>query len=89
MRSTKASAALERLKRRSGNQDYSMARSADGLFHLLEYGEDGEAKRLSPSMEQDDFVAYLNGLGPQPEPKRVSKHDLALEKQIRHSKEKG
>jgi hypothetical protein len=86
MRSTKASAALERLKRRSGKDDYSMARSADGLFYLIEYSDSGDAKRLSPSMEQEDFVAYLNGLGPQPEPKKVSKHDVALEKQIARRK---
>jgi hypothetical protein len=89
MRSTKASAALERLKRRSGNQDYSMARSADGLFYLIEYADDGEAKRLSPSMEQDDFVAYLNGLGPQPEPKKLGKNDAAFEKQLERMKGKG
>jgi hypothetical protein len=35
MRSTRASAALERLKRRSGDSRYSMVRQADGLFYLV------------------------------------------------------
>lgn len=83
MRSTKASAALERLKRRSGNPDYSMARSADGLFYLIEYTDSGDAKRLSPSMEQEDFVTYLNAQGPQEQPKKLGKNDAAFEKQLR------
>ncbi|RZA33383.1 MAG: hypothetical protein EOP92_21205, partial [Lysobacteraceae bacterium] len=35
-RSTRASAAVERLKRRTGNSAYSMARTGDGLFYLSE-----------------------------------------------------
>jgi hypothetical protein len=61
LRSTRASAAVERLKKRSGNAGYSMA--------------------LCAPLELDDFVAFVNSLGPQVE-KRVSKHDIAFEKQL-------
>jgi hypothetical protein len=81
MRSTKASAAVERLKRRSGNAHYSMVRTGDGLFYLAEMQESGTLEKLSNALEQDDFVAYVNGFGPQ-QPKRVSKLDVAFEKQL-------
>jgi hypothetical protein len=81
MRSTKASAAVERLKRRSGNAQYSMVRTGDGLFYLAEMQETGTLEKLSDAFEQDDFVAYVNSFGPQ-QPKRVSKLDVAFEKQL-------
>lgn len=84
MRSTRASAAVERLKRRSGNNDFSMVRSADGLFHLTLFTDNGDMERLSPSLEQDEFVAFVNAFGPQ-EVKRVSKLDVAFEKQLKGS----
>jgi hypothetical protein len=77
-RSTRASSAVERLKRRSGQTGYSMARTGDGLFYL---SEAPGAPPLCAPLELDDFVAFVNGLGPQ-EVKRVSKHDLAFEKQL-------
>ena len=82
MRSTRASAAVDRLKRRSGNNDFSMVRSADGLFHLTVFTDNGDMERLSPSLEQDEFVAFVNAFGPQ-EVKRVSKLDVAFEKQLK------
>jgi hypothetical protein len=81
MRSTKASAAVERLKRRSGNERYSMVRTGNGLFYLAEMQETGTLVKLSDAFEQDDFVAYVNGLGPQ-QAKRVSKLDVAFEQQL-------
>jgi hypothetical protein len=77
-RSTRASAAVERLKTRSGNAGYSMARTGDGLFFL---SERPGAPPLCAPLELDQFVAFVNGLGPQVE-KRVSKHDIAFEKQL-------
>lgn len=77
-RSTRASAAVERLKKRTGNPGYSMARTGEGLFFL---SERPGAPPLCAPLELDDFVAFVNKLGPQEE-KRVSKHDLALEKQL-------
>jgi hypothetical protein len=81
MRSTKASSAVERLKRRSGNTHYSMVRTGDGLFYLAEMQESGTLQKISDAFEQDDFVAYVNALGPQ-QPKRISKLDQAFEKQL-------
>jgi len=77
-RSTRASAAVERLKRRSGVTSYSMARTGDGHFFL---SEKPGAPPLCAPLELDDFVAFVNGLGPQ-EVKRVSKHDVEFEKQL-------
>jgi hypothetical protein len=77
-RSTRASAAVERLKKRTGNAGYSMARTGDGLFFL---SEAPGAPPLSPPLEMDDFVAFVDKLGPQVE-KRISKYDLAFEKQL-------
>ncbi|PWF55536.1 hypothetical protein [Massilia glaciei] len=77
-RSTRASAALDRLKARSGNAGYSMARTGDGLFFL---SEKPGAPPLCAPLELDAFVAFVNGLGPQT-PRRVSKLDVAFEKQL-------
>jgi hypothetical protein len=77
-RSTRASAAVERLKNRSGNPGYSMARTGDGLFFL---SERPGAPPLCEPLELDQFVAFVNQLGPQT-PKRVSKFDVAFEKQL-------
>ncbi len=81
MRSTRAAAAVERLKARSGNAQYSMARSADGMFHLVLTSDTGSQEKLSDPLELDMFVKYVNGYGPQ-QPKRVSKLDVAFEKQL-------
>ena len=84
MRSTRASAAVERLKRRSGSADFSMVRSASGLFTLAVVTASGDMEQLSPPLEQDDFVAFVNAFGPQ-EVKRVSKFDVAFERQLKGS----
>jgi hypothetical protein len=77
-RSTKASNAVDRLKKRTGNEGYTMARTGAGHFFLSE--KPGEPP-LCPPLELDDFVAFVNGLGPQVA-KRVSKHDVEFEKQL-------
>jgi len=77
-RSTRASAAVERLKIRSGNAAYSMARTGDGLFFL---SERAGAPPLCEPLELDQFVAFVNQLGPQT-PRRMSKLDVAFEKQL-------
>lgn len=77
-RSTRASAAVDRLKVRSGNPGYSMARTGEGLFFLSE--RPGEPPLCAP-LELDDFVAFVNQLGPQT-PRKVSKLDVAFEKQL-------
>ena len=77
-RSTRATAAVERLKERSGNPRYSMARTGAGLFFLSERA--GAAPLCEP-LELDQFVAFVNGLGPQIA-RRMSKLDAAFEKQL-------
>lgn len=77
-RSTRASNAVDRLKVRSGNDGYSMARTGDGLFFLTE--APGEPPLCAP-LELDEFVAFVKKLGPQ-EVRRVSKLDVAFEKQL-------
>lgn len=82
MRSTRATAAIERLKQRSGNPKYSMVRTASGLFYLvLPDAEGGAPVRLSDALEQDAFVSFVNGFGPQT-PKRVTKMDEAFSRQL-------
>ncbi|MGZ8320129.1 MAG: hypothetical protein ACXWVD_13580 [Telluria sp.] len=77
-RSTRASTAVERLKNRTGHAGYSMARTGDGLFFLSE--RPGEPPLCAP-LELDEFVAFVNKLGPQ-EVRRVSKNDVEFEKQL-------
>lgn len=81
MRSTRASAAVDRLKRRSGNEGYSMVRRADGLFQLVLNTDDKPQEKISEALEQDAFVQFVNAFGPQT-PRRISKLDVAFEKQL-------
>ena len=78
MRSTRATSAIDRLKERSGNRLYTMARTGDELFFLT---EGPGLPPLCPPLELDAFVAFVNGLGPQ-KARRVSKLDVAFEKQL-------
>ena len=80
-RSTRASAAVERLKARSGNRQYSMVRSGDELFCLVQASGTAAPVKLSEPLALDDFVKFVDAFGPQ-KPKRVSKFDLAFEKQL-------
>ena len=77
-RSTRASAAVERLKRRTGNAGYSMARTGAGHFYL---SESPGAPPLCAPLELDDFVTFVNSLGPQVE-RKMTKNDIAFEKQL-------
>lgn len=79
MRSTRVTAAIERLKVRSGNNQYAMVRTADGMFYLII--NTNPTEKLCAPMEMDSFVQFVNGFGPQT-PKRVSKLDIAFEKQL-------
>jgi hypothetical protein len=82
VRSTRATAAVERLKQRSGNPQYAMVRSGDGLFYLVLHSDTAAPEVLSDRLQLDDFVTFVNAFGPQIA-KRVSKHDLAFEKQLK------
>ena len=82
MRSTKASAAVERLNKRLPERHHSMVRGSDGLFHLVEVDDQGGHTRVCEPMEQDDFVRFVNSLGPQ-QVQKISKHDQAFERQLK------
>jgi hypothetical protein len=82
MRSTRAASALERLKERSGNPGYTMTITGSGLFFLSE--GPGQPPLCAP-LELDDFVKFVNAQGPQT-PRRVSKLDIAFEKQLTKKK---
>lgn len=81
MRSTRATAAVARLKVRAGSENFSMVRSAEGLFSLTSISTDGEATYLNEPLELDAFVKFVDAFGPQT-PRRVSKLDVAFEKQL-------
>ena len=96
MRTTRASAAIDRLKRRSGDDNYSMTMTHNGLFCLVlpiaqANANDAEAtapnksNRLCEPMPMDEFVAFVNAYGPQT-PKRVSKLEVAFSEQLANSK---
>jgi len=77
-RATKATSAVDRLKRRTGNQKYSMSVTGSGHFFI----SDGAGNPpLCAPLELDEFVAFVNGIAPAA-PKRVSKLDVAFEKQL-------
>ena len=80
-RSTRASAAIERLKKRSGNALYSMSMNSSAMFSLLLATGGGESERLCEPMMMEDFVAFVNAYGPQT-PKKVSKLDIEFNKQL-------
>ena len=81
MRSTRATAAVERLKTRSGNKLYSMVRTAEGMFYLVLGSGIAEPAPQSDALAMDAFVKFVDGFGPQI-PRRVSKLDLAFEAQL-------
>jgi hypothetical protein len=80
MRSTRAVAAVERLKSRSANAGYAMILSG-GLFHLGLRSEGGGTQKLCDPLPLDAFVKFVDGYGP-PKPRKVSKLDEAFEKQL-------
>jgi hypothetical protein len=86
MRSTRASAAVDRLKRRSEDAHYSMSLAANGLIQLAHTATDGTVEMLSTALDQDEFVRFVDAFGPQT-PRRVSKLDVAFEKQLKPRKE--
>lgn len=80
MRSTKAASAIERLKERTGNDDYALVRNADETFQLLDRSS-GQAVTVGERLPLDEFVAFVKTLGPQVV-RRQTKSDIAFEKQL-------
>ena len=82
MRSTRATAAVERLKTRSGNPFYSMLLTGDGMFSLMLASSDGTPPTAQgDALPLDAFVKFVDGFGPQT-PRRATKNDLAFEAQL-------
>lgn len=84
MRSTKASAAIERLRARSGNSRYSMSTRANGLFALLLLSPDGALETIGSPLPLDEFVRFVNGIK-ETAPKPESKLDLAFREQLKRN----
>lgn len=82
MRSTKASAAVERLRARSGNPDYSLSVRGDGLFVLRLTATDGQSEVVGGPLPMDEFVSLVNGIGASA-PKPASKLDTAFRRQLK------
>lgn len=85
MRSTRAATAVERLNTRTGTKQYAMSRTSDGHFYLLLKTPGQPSEKISEALEQDAFVAFVNAQGPQ-QVRRVSKLDVAFEKQLNKNK---
>lgn len=81
MRSTRASAAVERLKRRTGDSSYAMSTRADGRFALF-LTKDGVLEALGEPLALDDFVVFVNARHPE-KPKPLSKLDVAFRAQLK------
>ncbi len=80
MRSTRASAAIARLNRRSEGRNYLMAMTGSGLFVLRER-VDGQDTDVSAALPLDDFVRFVDAQGPQQAP-RITKNDAAFARQL-------
>jgi len=80
MRSTRAASAVERLKERTGNDAYAMARNADETFQLIDRSGD-TPQMVGERLPLDEFVAFVKTLGPQVV-RRQTKSDIAFEKQL-------
>jgi hypothetical protein len=81
MRSTKASAAIARLNARDSEFRYSLGVNASGLFYLLRAAPGSVPEKISEDLALDEFVELVNHTGPQKKAK-VSRHDVAFEKQL-------
>ena len=80
MRSTRATAAVARLNNRSKEHHYAMAQTGAGLFYLSER-IDGSDARVSDALPLDDFVRFVDAMGPQ-QVRRMTKNDVAFAKQL-------
>lgn len=80
MRSTRASAAVARLNKRSTDHHYTMALTSDGLFKLREKLDEGD-QEVSAALPLEDFVRHVNAMGPQ-ETRHITKNDAAFARQL-------
>lgn len=80
MRSTRATAAVARLKARGNGADYVMTSTGAGLF-FLSLRTAGGNERMCAALPLDDFVRFVDALGPQ-KVRRVTKNDAAFARQL-------
>jgi hypothetical protein len=88
MRSTKASAAVTRLNNRDPEHRYTMGMTASGFFYLMRAVPGGAPEKISEELTIDEFVQFTNKVGPQ-QKVRVSKFDVAFEKQLGNRNRQG
>lgn len=81
-RSTRASAAVERLKTRSGEDRYAMVVVPGDCFYLVLRRADAAAETLCAPLDQDSFVRFVDTVGPQ-KVRKATKSDIAFEKQLK------
>ena len=80
MRSTRATAAVARLNQRSAGSCYMLVIMNSGLFKLQTQTEN-DGKQTSEALPLDDFVRFVNAMGPQ-KIRRMTKNDAAFAKQL-------
>ena len=80
MRSTRATAAVARLNQRCPEAHHSMGLTGGGMF-ILNVESGGTSQRPSDALPLDEFVRFVDGLGPQ-KVRRMTKSDIAFEKQL-------
>jgi hypothetical protein len=82
VRTTRASAALERLKQRSHEEGYSLTHLNDGRLVLTLGGT-----RIGEPLELDHFVVFVNGIAKEP-PKRISKFEREFDEKLQRARDK-
>lgn len=80
MRSTRASAAVARLNKRSANPRYTLVVKSNGLLSLRERTADGE-QQVSGDLPLDEFVSFVDAMGPRTAP-RITRNDAAFARQL-------
>ncbi len=80
MRSTRASAAVARLNRRSEGRDYALVLTNTGLFKLRERTVDGVSELCDP-LTLDEFVRFVDAMGPQ-KLVRITKNEAEFARQL-------
>jgi hypothetical protein len=81
VRTTRASAAVDRLKARSGEAGYSLIHQGDQRLALSLNGE-----RIGEPLELDAFVVFVNGVSKAP-PKRVSKFEREFDAKLERARQ--
>jgi hypothetical protein len=80
IRSTRASAAVARLNRRTEGTHYQLVVTGDGMF-ILRQQLGTESRELTPALDLDAFVGAVDALGPQT-PVRRSRSDTEFARQL-------